>query len=241
MNISAFAARLASLDLTELDKALALLWFDCIHGNNRGLSVKDIADQIVALRLGPSVNASRLSRNLRASRQIVTNANKLLHLTVSATESWTDRLTNARRATRVAASNSVLPIEITIGTSAHFETWVTQINGSYDIGYFDACAVLMRRLTESLLILSLETQGKASDTRDGNGSLRALGDLVIAIKSASPRLLHRGSDRTLDQIKFIGDRAAHHRSYKTTAQDIDDVKIQFRGVINELLVLSKLR
>ena len=49
-------------------------------------------------------------------------------------------------------SQSVLPNSLVAGTRGYIEKVVFQINGSYEKGWFDACAVMMRRLLETLIV-----------------------------------------------------------------------------------------
>ncbi|MEJ2223653.1 MAG: hypothetical protein P8X49_00785 [Syntrophobacterales bacterium] len=49
-------------------------------------------------------------------------------------------------------SQNILPHAMVAGTRGYIERIVFQINGSYEKGWFDACAVMMRRLLETLFI-----------------------------------------------------------------------------------------
>ena len=42
----------------------------------------------------------------------------------------------------------------------------------------------------------------------------------------------------MDEVKQIGDTAAHDRTYITQQGDIDDLKTKYRKLISELLVLA---
>ncbi len=50
----------------------------------------------------------------------------------------------------------ILPHAIIRGTRGYIERVVFQINGCYEKGWFDGCAVMMRRLIETLIIECFE-------------------------------------------------------------------------------------
>jgi len=60
-------------------------------------------------------------------------------------------------------SDSVLPRELFDGTRGYIEKVVSQINGSYDHGWYDCCAVMCRRLAETLIIEGYEEQGRSDE------------------------------------------------------------------------------
>ena len=54
------------------------------------------------------------------------------------------------------SSEQVLPHAVVRGTRGYIERVCHQINGSYENGWYDACAVMMRRLIETLIIEAFE-------------------------------------------------------------------------------------
>ena len=58
--------------------------------------------------------------------------------------------------TRPINDKFVLPHAIVKGTRGYIERVVFQINGCYEKGWFDGCAVMMRRLIETLIIECFE-------------------------------------------------------------------------------------
>lgn len=64
----------------------------------------------------------------------------------------------------------ILPHGIVRGTRGYVERVVFQINGCYEKGWFDGCAVMMRRLIETLIIECFEKYGIASKIKNpGSG------------------------------------------------------------------------
>ncbi len=48
-----------------------------------------------------------------------------------------------------AATQQVLPHSVVRGTRGYIERVVNQANGAYENGWYDACAVMLRRLVET--------------------------------------------------------------------------------------------
>ena len=62
-------------------------------------------------------------------------------------------------------SAELIPIDIVNGTRDYVVKIAEQANGCYGKGWYDACAVMLRRLIEILIVDSYEARGKLSDIR----------------------------------------------------------------------------
>jgi hypothetical protein len=60
----------------------------------------------------------------------------------------------------------LIPMDIVKGTRGYVEKITEQANGCYEKGWYDACAVMARRLIEILIIDSFEAKGKLGDIRE---------------------------------------------------------------------------
>lgn len=110
-----------------------------------------------------------------------------------------------------------------------------QINGCYEHQWYDACAVMMRRLSEILIIESYIKQGKADEIKDGNQDFLMLRDLVEIMKNDNSWNLGRDTKPGLSKIKRLGDLSAHNRHFMATKKAIDEVIEYFTEVIPVLL------
>ncbi|WP_411819541.1 hypothetical protein ABFZ85_12150 [Hyphococcus formosus] len=108
-----------------------------------------------------------------------------------------------------------------------------QINGTYEYEFYDGCAVLMRRLMESLLIEVFEHTGQGQLIKDAAGEYKMLKGIISAIGGSSIKFA-RGIDKTIANVKKVGDNAAHGRTHITKKNDINDLKIEYRKLISEL-------
>src|SRR5262245_23553496 len=85
----------------------------------------------------------------------------------------------------VPLSEQVLPMAVVKNTRGYIEKVTLQANGCYENQWFDACAVMIRRLVETLIIEVYESKGRAVDIQvNGNFlMLRDLADFILIDKS----------------------------------------------------------
>jgi hypothetical protein len=139
----------------------------------------------------------------------------------------------------VKVEGAVLPPEWFKGTRFYLEKLCHQINGAYEYGFYDASAVLSRRLMESLIIDVYVSKGIHHEIKPG-GTFLMLDGLITHIRSHKGIVLSRNAPKSMEAIKQLGDTAAHDRTYITQAKDLDDAKASYRRLIQELLTLAGL-
>lgn len=139
-------------------------------------------------------------------------------------------------------SQNILPHAIIIGTRGYIERVTFQINGTYEQGWFDACAVMMRRLIETLIIECFEAHNISHKIKDPNtGDFYHLSELVSKILQETSWNIGRNSKKALRYFKTIGDQSAHSRRYNAHREDIDKLIPDFRIVCQELIYLAGLK
>lgn len=140
-----------------------------------------------------------------------------------------------------ANTQQVLPTSLFKNTRGYLEKIVNQINGCYEKGWFDGCAVMIRRLVETLIIECFEEHGIADSIKGQNGDFLFLRDLITATLSESSWNLGRNTRQSLPKLKDIGDKSAHSRRYTARRWDIDKILNDIRIVAEELIYLSALK
>jgi hypothetical protein len=110
-----------------------------------------------------------------------------------------------------------------------------QMNGSFRVGWFDACAVMMRRLLEIAIIEAFEAKGVASKITSIDGNYLQLSDLISAAKGEPSIRLSRNAKKYLPQLRDIGHQSAHGRYYHARREDIERIQPGCRVVIEEFL------
>ena len=110
-----------------------------------------------------------------------------------------------------------------------------QMNGCYSAGWYDACAVMMRRLIEIAIIEAFEGKGISSKIQDAAGDYFQLTDLVARTLSETAWRLSRNAKKYLPTLRDVGHMSAHGRYYTAKKEDIDFVRQGCRAVVEELL------
>lgn len=140
-----------------------------------------------------------------------------------------------------AETHQILAVSLTRGTRGYIEKIANQINGSFEKGWFDGCAVMIRRLVETLIIECYEHHGLQQSIKDSNDDYFFLKDLIAAMLSETSWTIGRNCKRALPRLKDIGDRSAHSRRYTANKKDIEKIVDDLRVVTQELLYLANLK
>lgn len=143
--------------------------------------------------------------------------------------------------TAVSPSEMVFPHTLVKGTRDYIERIAYQINGAYSSGWYDACAVMLRRLIETLIIEAFESHNLQSKIKNPNDDYLYLGDLVTKTLNEPSWNIGRNAKRALPRLKNIGDQSAHSRRYIAHREDVDRAISDIRTVVQELVYLAKLK
>jgi hypothetical protein len=115
-----------------------------------------------------------------------------------------------------------------------------QMNGCYTSTWYDACAVMMRRLVENSIIEAFEGRELSSNVKDSKGDFLQLSDLVSAALAEKSWNLSRNARTNLPRLKDVGHISAHGRRFHARKEDIDKVEFGCRVVVEEFLRLGGL-
>lgn len=140
-----------------------------------------------------------------------------------------------------ARTQAVINMSLVKGTRGYVERIANQINGAYENGWYDAAAVMLRRLIETLIIEAFEKHGIADRIQNSAGDFFFLRDLINATLSEASWNLGRNTKLALPKLKDIGDKSAHSRRYLAHRTDLEQLLSDVRTVVQELLFLSGLK
>ncbi|HET8702182.1 MAG TPA: DUF4145 domain-containing protein, partial [Nitrococcus sp.] len=140
-----------------------------------------------------------------------------------------------------SADQRVVYFSLVRNTRGYIERVVHQINGAYANGWYDACAVMIRRLVETLVIESFEKHGIADKIKGNSGDFLHLRDLISATLAESSWNLSRNTKQALPRLKDVGDLSAHSRRFIAQRRDIDTLINDLRIVVQELVTLAQLK
>jgi hypothetical protein len=234
-----FSEKLAKLNLKHLERAIAYLWYYRQTAEFEERSASEIANDLHEDDF-PKPNITRLKEELKKSKYTVRGKQKnTFQLDIRKVSELDQKYNSYLRLNRYQPSDSLLSSSLVTGTRKYLEDIIRQINSSYELGLYDCCAVMCRRLMESLII-EIYIQDSRKSEIQRNGVFLMLDDLIKYMCSDNKVTLSRNTPNIMKQIKEIGDFAAHDRTYITDLNDIDDVKLKYRRLIRELLVLSKI-
>lgn len=116
-----------------------------------------------------------------------------------------------------------------------------QINRTYENACYDASAVMVRRLIESLIIEVFEAKSLASEIKGNDGNFFYLSQLIDKLDTHTEWGLSRNVKQALKRLKSVGDVSAHTRRYIAPRHDIEELIPGIRLVAQELLELAGLR
>lgn len=239
-NRAEFAGALAKLELSHVERAIALLWYYRQTQEFEERSASELASDLHEESF-PKPNVTRLDADLTHSPLTIRGTRPgTFQIDVRQIPALGKRYQPLLGSKQAKVEGRVLPPDLVAGTRAYLEQLVHQINGAYEYGFFDASAVMCRRLMESLILEVHISRGRHHEIQQ-DGVFFSLDRLLAHIKADRTFTLGRSTPKTMDKIKQLGDTAAHDRTYITREADIDDVKGEYRKLISELLVLSGIR
>jgi hypothetical protein len=238
---SEFAKRLAQQGGQHIDRAIALLWYYQERGEYEERSASDLSYDLQEEGF-PKPNVTRLERALRASRYTVAGRrNGTFQIDIRRLADLDKQMRALLNIREAKVNDTVLPSEWVVGTRGYLERLVHQINGSFEFGFLDCCAVLCRRLLESLLIEIYISKGRQHEIQSG-GVFFGLDKLIAHVVADRTITIGRNSKATMEEIKLIGDTAAHDRAYITQPVDLDEqMRVRYRRIIMELLSISGIK
>lgn len=136
----------------------------------------------------------------------------------------------------------VFPLTILTQTGRGYLVSVgRQINGCYSSNWYDACAVMMRRLLESSIIEAFEVRGLDKKIKDPkSGDFHQLTALIDAALNEPSWNLPRGVKSGLRDLRDLGHRSAHNRYYLAKRPDVDKLSPVYRESVEAFLHLANL-
>ena len=138
-------------------------------------------------------------------------------------------------------TDKLFPLELVADTRDYIVRIAEQACGAYDQKWFDASAVMIRRLLETLIIECFEKHQISEKIKTPDGSFFFLRDLISHLLQEKIWNIGRNVRTALPKMKDIGDQSAHSRRFTARQGDIDNLKSEVRITIEELVHLSGLK
>lgn len=233
LNAKEFLQRVDPYCARQLDRALALLWFVGRRDQTAGLTAKEIAAIIRAVGHAEQ-NVSRLDSALSTDAKTAVAKGGGWMLRAAARRELDATYSEYVGPVELPPSDSMVPMALVTGTRGYVTKVAEQVNKSFDGQLYDCCAVMCRRLIETLIIEVYEKHGRAQDIREG-GQYIGLSEMVGRLEGDHSMSLSKPAMQTLKGFKAIGDLSAHNRHWNARHGDIEPHRTGFRQVVEELL------
>jgi hypothetical protein len=241
MTIDKFFEAIDSDELKTIDRAIALLWFVGRGDPALGATAREICD-VVERHGHPKQNVSRLDDALAADRRTARAAAGAWRLVPRARRELDVKLAAlASMPRKAAATDTVLPRELFKGTRRYLEAIVHQLNASYDCGLYDCCAVMCRRLLETLLIEVYEAKVRAAEIKGSDGHFLMFAPLLTFFEEDNSIHASRNAIKGLRDFKQLGDLSAHNRRFNAHKNDIDRIRDGLRIAAGELVEMAGMK
>jgi hypothetical protein len=140
-----------------------------------------------------------------------------------------------------SASQPVIVMSLVRNTRGYIERVANQINGTYENGWYDGCAVMIRRLIETLIIEAFERHNLTNSIKNQWGDFFYLRDLIDRTLAETAWNLTRNTKSALPKLKDIGDKSAHSRRFIAQRGDIQPLLMDIRTVVQELIYIAQLK
>lgn len=135
----------------------------------------------------------------------------------------------------------VLAKSLVKGTRGYIESVANQINSTYENACYDACAVMIRRLVETLIIEAFEHHNIADKIKNPMEDFFHLSELITHTLNEKSWNIGRNAKQAMPKLKSIGDLSAHSRRHLAHRSDIDNIMSDLRTAVQELIYLAGLK
>jgi hypothetical protein len=236
-----FSKRLANLKGNHADRAVALLWYYRVTQEYEERSASDLSYDLQEDGF-PKPNVTRLDSELKKSRFTVRGRRKgTFQIDIRRLDELDAKIKPLLDLKEIVVDDTILPSDWVAGTRGYLERMVQQINGAFQYGFLDCSAVICRRLLESLIIETYISKSRQNEIQVG-GVFFGLDKLIATMSADKTFALGRNSQSTMNDIKLLGDTAAHDRAYITQPIDMSDhLTARYRRLILELLTVSGIK
>jgi len=241
LKIEQFSSLSSLSDKTELEKVEYLAFYFLENKEQGEFTVSDMCTMLVGLGFAKP-NATRLKGKIIKSISFVKGSHKdLFRLSVKRAAALRSEFPDLSESEEIISDDSLLPeILFKEAKRPYLLKVAQQINSAYENNLFDACALMMRRLLEILIIHCFESEGIEDQIKDSDGSYQNLKSLINKAKSKPEIKLSSDVKKDIDQFRELGNLSAHRVKYNCRRDDIRPLRLGYRAVIEELLYAAAL-
>ena len=134
-------------------------------------------------------------------------------------------------------SNTLFPLEILNNSRGYIVNIGHQASECYNSELYDACLVMVIKLLETLIIECFERYSVEEKIKGKDNHYYYLNDLINKFLIEDKWSINRNTSKSLPKIKSLGDLSAHNRRFSAKRGDIDNIRIDLRIIIEDLIHL----
>lgn len=239
MNWSTFRDQCAFFDLEEGEKAKILIFFHRVKSGKKLFTQQELKQWFTDVGLAPNI-----SRLLAKAKWITRSAkNGPFELNGAAFHALEKLYPSLKGGSLdLECTGEFLPKDLYSGINRKYIVKIAdQANWAYENRAYDACAVMVRRLAEILLVhvfIAHQEVGLIKGADDRYFGLEKI--ISISEKHYSSSGLTQKDVKALKECKSLGDLSAHDITYTRKQDELDNIKIEVRVLISHLLAIAKL-
>lgn len=237
MKLLEFIREISKKRISTIDRAVAVLWFYGLHNDNTGLSIKEVAQYIEQAGCAKQ-NVTTIKQLFRRDKRVIKGTGETYLLRPEASAKLNEKYLHLIKAKPLIKCDAVLPTDLFVNAKGYTKKVVLQLNASYLYSLFDCCAVMCRRLLETLIIETYEALNRADEIKNHDGHYLMFSGLAGYIEQDKNIHLGRNTIKGLKSFKRLGDLSAHNRRFNARKTDIDQIKSDLRISCEELLHLA---
>jgi Domain of unknown function (DUF4145) len=242
LSVDDFCEVVKKLNRTNAEKALAVLWhFDHEQANvakTAGQLTKVLGDHHIGTpnqtTLAEGIRKTKLANESKSGFSLKSGSRKVIR-------EWLPDLDGIQPT--MDQASGYLPSPIWKNTRGYIEEVCRELNGCFRHAYYNAAAVMLRRLLETLIIESYEHLSRENEIKNAGGYYLMLSDLA---ERASGENGHKGlnlgrdSKSALKDARNVGNWSAHARRFLANAGDLTKFQAGMRLLVQELIQIADL-
>jgi Domain of unknown function (DUF4145) len=242
LSLDGFCEVVKSSDKRNAEKALAVLWyFDYEQpgtAKTAGQLTKILDDHHIGTpnqtALAEAIRKTKLANESKSGFSLKPGSRKIIR-------DWLPDLDGSQPA--MDHTSGYLPEPIWKNTRGYIEGVCRELNGSFHHAYYNAAAVLLRRILETLIIEAYEHLGRDTEIKDRVGNYLMLSDLAERACGENGHKginLGRDSKKALKEARSVGNWSAHARRFLAHAGDLTTFQNEVRFLAQELIQIADL-
>jgi len=241
--IEDFCNILSKLNRSNAEKALALLWFFDREQPNVSKTAGHLTKVLGDHHIG-TPNQTALTKAIRKTKLANESANgfSLKPGSRRIILDWLPELDGIQPT--MDHGLGFLPEPVWKNTRGYVEEVCRELNGSFRHAYYNAAAVMLRRVLETLIIEAYEHLCREDEIKDCGGNYMMLSDLAERTCGENGHKglnLGRDSKKALKDARTLGNWSAHARRFLAHASDLVKVQAGMRLLVQELIQIAELK